>query len=184
MADERVTKTETTEVVKKKNSQKLWQTMFSFDPQEVKNTVVNKIVIPGVNNLISTTLKSIIDGIFKTNGSYSGYSSTPSSSYQSYYNSGTVQKLPSKILNPMDENIWIRDESAARDIVTEIKMTIAHNGFATVGQLYDRAHLTVPYTAEYWGWTTFNAGVVPGKNAKGEDGWVIVTPPAMEIHRS
>ena len=182
---ERITKTDSTEVVKKKSTQKLWQSVFSFDPNEVKNTLFNKILIPGINNLISSALKSVIDGIFHTgSGGYSTYNNTPSASYQSYYaDRGTVPKTYTRTPNPLEENIWVDDKRKADDIVTQVKMEIVHNGFATVGLLYDRAGLTVPYTMEFWGWTSFPANVVPSKNAKGEDGWIIVTPAAMEIQK-
>lgn len=183
---ERITKNESAEVMKKSGSTKFWQSIFTFDGPAIKDMLINKILIPGTKNLMSNLFKTAIDSIFGT-GTSAGYSSgsTNTASYQAYYNDrGTVPKTQRKISNPLEEDIWVREEAKARDLVTDIKMTIVHNGFATVGQLYDRAGLTVPYTAEYWGWMNFDAKVLPGRNAAGEDGWVIVTPPAMEIRRN
>lgn len=158
-------------------------------PTAARNVLIT-VVGPKTKEFINIVLKALVDSMFG-NGSASTKAATDNRTsvvpYQSFWNSGnkSVPKVTAfDAIRPMQEDIWFPTEQEARECYLYIIDVIENDGFATVGKLYDKAQLTVPHTAENWGWTDFRrARILPGANDKGEDGWILSTPRPIGLER-
>lgn len=156
-------------------------------PTAAKDVLI-KVVGPRTQDLIVTILKALVDSMFgrggTTNTNTSRVTSTP---YQSFWgsNNRTVAKSSYDEPRPMQQDIWFETEAEATDCYFYMVNLVKSDGFATVNRLYDKAGLTVPHTADNWGWTDFTrARIVPGTNDAGASGWVLSTPRPIAIDRS
>lgn len=168
---------------------KLWSSILVNDLPTAAKNVLLTVVGPKTKEMINTILKALVDSMFGNGTSGAKPAADNRTSvvpYQSYWaGNRSVPKVSSyDVMRPMQEDIWFPTEQEARECCMYITDIIQKEGFATVNKLYDKAQLTVPHTAENWGWTDFGrARVIPGTNDKGEDGWILSTPRPIGLER-
>lgn len=166
--------------------QKIVGMIFVGDLSSAVRNSLTKVVGPKFNELIATSLKYIIDGIFKGTQAASPtqtqqdprIQSTLFSSYWSGVGGQAVPKLKTHdVQRPMSQDIWFPTADEANATRAYMIDICAREGKCTVNQLYDKVGLTVPATAVNWGWRDFfsKSSVIAGLNSKGLEGYILHT---------
>lgn len=154
----------TTNVVVKKESEAkhLGKRFFSEDAKTVGSHVVESVVIPSLQKLLSDAVKGAIDWLI-----YGSKGSVPKTgvgtiSYGSYYNrSGVVNPNPIPYANPMlstkpslyaVNDIIIADRGEAEEVLLRMKESINSYGMVSVGDFYDLVGQRGNFTDQKWGW--------------------------------
>lgn len=152
----------------------------------IRNSLTG-VVGPKFNDLMASTLKYIIDGIFKGNQAVNPVqqaqqdpriTSTLFSQYWSGVNGQAVNKVKTHdVTRPMSKDIWFPTEEKANETRAYMIAICAREGKCNINQLYDKVGLTVPATSADWGWRDFEfkSSVVRGKNNNGVDGYILHT---------
>lgn len=157
------TKPVTTNVIVKKDSEvkKFGKRFFSDDAKTVGSHVVESVIIPSLQKLLSDAVKGGIDWlIYGSKGSRSS-SGVGTISYGNYYNrSGYVNPTP-VYTNPMVSNkptlysineIVIADRGEAEEVLLRMKELINSYGMVSVGDFYDLVGQRGSFTDQKWGW--------------------------------
>ena len=164
---------------------KILSMIFVGDLSTAIKSSLTKVVGPKFNELIATSLKYVIDGIFKGNQAAvtptqqdSRIQSTLFSQYWSGTNGQAVNKIKTHdVARPMSQDIWFPTKDEAVSTYLYMVELCRTQGKATVNQLYDKVGLTVPHTAVGWGWKDFasKASIVSGVNKQGLEGYILHT---------
>lgn len=169
---------------------KLLNSIVVNDLPTAAKYVLMKVVGPKAKEFINIVLKSLVDAMFgpgTVNPNVSAQNKVTSTSYTSYWSSGNkaVAKVSSyDVERPMMKDIWFPTEEKAQECYLYMVNLVKQQGYATVNQLFDKAELSVPHTADNWGWLDFTrARVVPGTSDAGESGWVLSTPRPIGIDK-
>lgn len=177
LADKKIEKVVTGNVkTKKRFAGKLFGAQ---DVGDVKDYLIDEVAIPGVKNLI---LDFIIGGATKLLGGKSRYTRSSGASkisYSDYYEKRDDRRPVATSSGgrfDFDEIIFPTrpDAEAVRDRMDEV---IAKYGFVTVGDMYDMAGLSQPFTSQKYGWSS----IVDSRVEPVRDGYVIRLPKITTI---
>ena len=153
----------TTNVVVKKESEakRLGKKFFSEDAKTVGSHVVESVVIPSLQKLLSDAVKGAIDWLIYGSKGSKNSSGVVTISYGSYYNrSGYINPTP-VYTNPMLNNkptlyavndIIIADRGEAEEVLLRMKESINSYGMVSVGDFYDLVGQRANFTDQKWGW--------------------------------
>ncbi len=153
----------TTNVVVKKESEakRLGKKFFSEDAKTVGSHVVESVVIPSLQKLLSDAVKGAIDWLIYGSKGSKNPSGVGTISYGSYYNrSGYINPTP-VYTNPMLNNkptlyavndIIIADRGEAEEVLLRMKESINSYGMVSVGDFYDLVGQRANFTDQKWGW--------------------------------
>lgn len=153
----------TTNVVVKKESEakRLGKKFFSEDAKTVGSHVVESVVIPSLQKLLSDAVKGAIDWLIYGSKGSKNSSGVGTISYGSYYNrSGYINPTPI-YTNPMLNNkptlyavndIIIADRGEAEEVLLRMKESINSYGMVSVGDFYDLVGQRANFTDQKWGW--------------------------------
>lgn len=153
----------TTNVVVKKESEakRLGKKFFSEDAKTVGSHVVESVVIPSLQKLLSDAVKGAIDWLIYGSKGNKNSSGIGTISYGSYYNrSGYINPTP-VYTNPMLNNkptlyavndIIIADRGEAEEVLLRMKESINSYGMVSVGDFYDLVGQRANFTDQKWGW--------------------------------
>ena len=153
----------TTNVVIKKESEakRLGKKFFSEDAKTVGSHVVESVVIPSLQKLLSDAVKGAIDWLIYGSKGSKNSSGVGTISYGSYYNrSGYTNPTP-VYTNPMLNNkptlyavndIIIADRGEAEEVLLRMKESINSYGMVSVGDFYDLVGQRANFTDQKWGW--------------------------------
>ena len=153
----------TTNVVVKKESEakRLGKKFFSEDDKTVGSHVVESVVIPSLQKLLSDAVKGAIDWLIYGSKGNKNSSGVGTISYGSYYNrSGYINPTP-VYTNPMLNNkptlytvndIIIADRGEAEEVLLRMKESINSYGMVSVGDFYDLVGQRANFTDQKWGW--------------------------------
>ena len=153
----------TTNVVVKKESEakRLGKKFFSEDANTVGSHVVESVVIPSLQKLLSDAVKGAIDWLIYGSKGSKNSSGVGTISYGSYYNrSGYINPTPI-YTNPMLNNkptlyavndIIIADRGEAEEVLLRMKESINSYGMVSVGDFYDLVGQRANFTDQKWGW--------------------------------
>ena len=162
---------------KKKNGiRKLADGIISEDKEKVKSYILEDVIIPAIKDTIYNVIAGGA-GILLDRGTNrgGGQRSTSKVSYRQYYEPREERRSASVRFDYDDIVFNTRVEAeAALDQMTEV---IKRYGFVTVGDLYDMADLTQPYTSNKYGWMNINSAEV----VRVRDGYVLKLPKASPI---
>ena len=133
------------------------------DKQDMKDYIVDDVVIPSIKNLILDTIIGAATRLF--GGSRRSTSVGNKVSYRSCYDDNRIvgggsSRAADRPRFDYDEIIYDTrlDAERVRDQMDEV---IAKYGFVTVADMYDMANLPQPYTSGKYGWTNIrNAEVL------------------------
>lgn len=173
------TKTKTNEV------RKFADIFISEDVSNVKSYIFMDVIVPAVKKAIYDVVTNGID-MFLYGGSGKGKSSSNSSkvSYRNYYerkDSGGYRSSDSNISrNALDyEDIVFATRGEAEAAKQQMNDLIERYGMVTVGDLYEMADLTPPYTAQSYCWTDIHNA----ETQRVRDGYILKLPKARPIER-
>ena len=153
----------TTNVVVKKESEakRLGKKFFSEDAKTVGSHVVESVVIPSLQKLLSDAVKGAIDWLIYGSKGNKNSSGIGTISYGSYYNrSGYINPTP-VYTNPMLNNkptlyavndIIIADRGEAEEVLLRMKESINSYGMVSVGDFYDLVGQRANFSDQKWGW--------------------------------
>ena len=153
----------TTNVVVKKESEakRLGKKFFAEDAKTVGSHVVESVVIPSLQKLLSDAVKGAIDWLIYGSKGSKNSSGVGTISYGSYYNrSGYINQTP-VYTNPMLNNkptlyavndIIIADRGEAEEVLLRMKESINSYGMVSVGDFYDLVGQRANFTDQKWGW--------------------------------
>lgn len=160
----------TAKVRKKSLGKKFKETFICQDAKEVKDDVVDRVVIPTIKDLVYDIFTGVIEGLLfggeggrrkrrrgsngeKSNISYTNYYKTSSS------RSRDRDDRPSRRQIDLDEIIFdahggtLDDRDDAQDVVDGLKQRIHQFGSALVQDVYDFIQITPPdYMVVEYGW--------------------------------
>lgn len=172
-------KTKTNEV------RKLADIFISEDVANVKSYIFMDVIVPAVKKAIYDVVTNGID-MFLYGGSGKGKSNSNSSkvSYRNYYErkdgGGYRQSENNTSRNALDyEDIVFGTRGDAEAAKQQMIDLIERYGMVTVGDLYEMADLTPPYTAQSYCWTDIHNA----ETQRVRDGYVLKLPKARPIER-
>lgn len=169
----------TGKATKKKKSEvgKLANSVITEDIANVKNYIVQDVLIPSFKKAISDIVTNGIDmllygetGVTKRSG---GTSSRVS--YRNYYDKGgdgKAKKVSSGSSYDFDE-ILVDSYAQADKILSEMDAQIGEFGSVTVADMYNYAGLEASWTDNKYGWTNINSA----KADRTRDGKYIIKMP-------
>lgn len=174
------TKTKTNEV------RKLADIFISEDVTNVKNYIFMDVIVPAVKKAIYDVVTNGID-MFLYGGSGKGKSSSNSSkvSYRNYYerkdNGSSYRSSDNNTSrNALDyEDIVFATRGEAEAAKQQMIDVIERYGMVTVGDLYEMADLTPPYTSQSYCWTDLHTA----ETQRVRDGYILKLPKARPIDR-
>lgn len=173
------TKTKTNEI------RKLTDIFISEDVANVKNYIFMDVIVPAVKKAIYDVVTNGID-MFLYGGTGKGKSSSNSSkvSYRNYYerkdSSGYRSSDNNTTRNALDyEDIVFGTRGEAEAAKQQMIDIIERYGMVTVGDLYEMADLTPPYTSQSYCWTDLHTA----ETQRVRDGYVLKLPKARPIDR-
>lgn len=167
-------------IKKKSPTRKFTDVFISEDASNVKEYVLNDIVIPTIKKLFSDVIKDSVDMIFgintrKSNGirgdyvSYNRYSDRKNDRFSSNHSTSR------NVYSPYD--ITLDNRGEAEYVLSRLDEAIEMYGVVTVADLYDLVGVTGNYTDNKYGWTNLrNAEPV-----RVRDGYMLKMPKALPI---
>ena len=180
----------TTNVVVKKESEakRIGKKFFSEDAKTVGSHVVESVVIPSLQKLLSDAVKGAIDWLIYGSKGNKNSSGVGTISYGSYYNrSGYINPTP-VYTNPMLNNkptlyavndIIIADRGEAEEVLLRMKESINSYGMVSVGDFYDLVGQRANFTDQKWGWFDLRTADI----IRGEGGFCIRFPKVQPIEK-
>lgn len=168
--------------VKKKNElRKLSDIFIAEDASNVKSYVFMDVIVPAIKNALYDV---VVDGIGmilgkSPRGSKQGGGLTERTSYGSFYNRGRDYEAPRARTDFNIEGITFTTRGDAELVLDELFRELDKYGVVRVGDFYDLAGLSAPYTANDYGWTRLSSADV----IRGRDGYYIKMPRPMPIER-
>lgn len=167
-------------IKKKSPTRKFTDVFISEDASNVKDYVLNEIIIPTMKKLFSDVIKDSVDMIFGIN---TRKSSNIRGDYVSY-NRYSDQKNdrfsdnrfgPKKIYSPYD--ITLSNRGDAEYVLSQLDGAIETYGLVTVADLYELVGEKGTYMDNKYGWTNLrNAEAV-----RVRDGYMLKMPKALPI---
>lgn len=162
-------------VKKKTGANKLADVFISDDVHNVKDYLIQDILLPTIKKAILGALDMVLPG---GNGNYSRSSSTPKVSYRKYYEEDRRPSERSDVRKRFDyDPITFEHRGDAEIVLDQMYDTIKEYGFVTVAAMYDMAGLSHPFTSNKYGWTSLRTAEIV---REGGD-YVIKLPKAMPI---
>ena len=173
-----------TKTKKKSELSKFADVFISEDVNNVKSYVLMDVLVPAVKKAISDIVTNGIDMIlYGESGRRSKNTSASYVSYRSYSDSRREEPRYSERAKagnrPVFEDIVFETRGDAEAVRTAMEDSIAQYGVVTVGDMYDFADITPPFTSNRYGWTSLRTAEV----VRAGGGYVIKLPKAMAIER-
>lgn len=163
---------------KKNELTKIADVFISEDVSNVKSYILNDIVVPTVKKAIIGAIDMVLNG---GSGSYTGRGTTSKVSYRKFYDDQrddhrTVEARSRSRFDFDDIKFETRGEAEA--VLEEMYNVIDRYGFVTVGDMYDMADLSQPFTSNKYGWTNIRSAEV--MRLRG-GGYILKLPKALPI---
>lgn len=155
----------------------------SEDITNVKSYVLMEVLVPTIKKTISEIVTNSVDMILygETRGSHKR-SSSGNISYRKYYDDKRSdyrdrRESPKANVRFDCEDIEFDSRGDAEMVKRRMLETSEEYGMVTVADMYDFAGLTVPFTAQNYGWM----GLRNIDVHRGRDGYYLKLPKAMPI---
>jgi len=177
-------KTVTTNVVVKK-PKKILGKFFAEDGKTVCGHVVDSIIIPSAQKLLSDVVKGAIDWLIYGSKGVKPISGPGQVSYTKYYSGGAGAPMPT-YGNPMlarSNNIYevnevmFNDINEAEEVLLRMNEQIAKYQMVSVGDFYDFIGQPCKHTDFKYGWRDLRTAEV----VRNYTGWSIRFPPAKPL---
>lgn len=153
----------TTNVVVKKESEvkKMGKRFFSEDAKTVGSHVVDTVLIPSLQKLLSDVVKGGIDWLIYGSKGSRPQTGVGTISYGSYYSRNGIVNPTPVYTNPMlaqkptlyaVNDVLIVDRGEAEEVLLRMKESINLYGMVSVGDFYDLVGQRASFTDQKWGW--------------------------------
>ena len=163
---------------KKKNGfRKFFSNIIAEEGSNLKNYIVEDVVIPSVKKAISDTIDMVLYGDSRRGNRVNA----SKISYRSYYDRPYDDPRPrdtglARSGYSFDEVI-LDSRGDAEQVISQMGDLIETYGMASVADMYDLVGISCDYTANKYGWTNIrNAEVV-----RTRDGYMLKMPKALPI---
>lgn len=167
-------------VRKKKGINKFSDIFSASDIDEVRDYVVNDIILPTAKKTLFDIISNGADMMIFGGTSHSSRSNSRDKvSYNSYWRGRDRSEPRTRNRGGYDDEGVITYETRreAEDVLDELEDRIREYGVATVLDMYDASDSSAPHTADRYGWTSLrNAKVV-----RTRDGYILDMPKAMPV---
>lgn len=156
-------------VKKKSGLQKVVGAFVSRDANNIKDYIVETVVIPGITNSISGIGDIIIDSLIEGIGalfSDSGFSvgerklHGTKTSYSGYYNRRKRDRDydDDDVRDRHDyDDIRVKTRGEAERVIAELRLLIREDGYASVAHLYELVGQIPVYTDHRYGWKSLDS---------------------------
>jgi len=144
-------------VVVKKESEfmKMKRQFFTEDARSVKGHLIQNVIIPGIQRLISDAVKSGIDWFI-----YGVRGSSPSGarnvSYSNYYDRTKPPSIPNSNYNKPNaysiNDVTFTDRGEAEGVLMQMRDVIVKYGMASIADFYDMIYQKHTFTDNKYGW--------------------------------
>lgn len=169
--------------IKTNEARKLADIFISEDIANVKNYIFMDVIVPAVKKAIYDVVTNGID-MFLYGGTGKGKTSSTTSkvSYRNYYErkdgGGYRGSESNSSRNALDyEDIVFDNRGEAEAAKQQMQDLIGRYGIVTVGDLYEMANQTAPYTAQKYGWMDVSGA----ETVRVRDGYKLRLPRAVPI---
>lgn len=165
----------TAKIKKKSEMGKIAKVFISEDAKNVKDYFLMDVVVPMIKKGLMGALDMILNG---GNGNYSGNRSTASKvSYRKFYDDRRDDRhsYSDRSRNRARfeyDDILYETRAEAEAVLDRMCEAIEEYEQVSVGDMYDMADLTAPFTSNKYGWTSLRTAHV----AKVHDGYIIKLP--------
>lgn len=169
----------TAEAKKKSGVSKIASVFISEDVSNVKDYIVQDIVVPTIKKGILGAIDMILNG---GNGAYSERrSQAPKISYRTFYDDPydrrRREERPRTPTRFDSETITYTTRGDAEAVLDQMFDAVKRYGLVTVGDMYDLSRLEPPHTSNKYGWYSLRGA----KTIRVPGGFVIDLPPAEPI---
>ena len=170
----------TAKVKKKSEVRKFADIFIAEDVSNVKDYIVQEVIVPLVQKTICDIFSDIPNMIFYGRNGMKKRSG--SSNYVSYrdYSSRSRNDEPIRNSGALDfGEVIVESRAEAEEILTRLDELIETYGVVSVADLYDLAGLSLSgrYTYNNYGWTNISRSEV----IRVRDGWLVKMPKALPI---
>lgn len=163
----------TSNVVVKKQSEisKVGKKLFAEDAKSVGNHVLDNVVIPSIQKIISDCVKNAIDWlIYGVKGTSSNNSGIRNVSYASYYDRNRNQSSsPQTVVNRPSvyaiNDVIFNERGDAEEVLLRLKELVDRYGMASVGEFYEHINQKSDYTSQKYGWRDLSTATVIRRGA-------------------
>ena len=166
---------------KKRNDiRKITDVFISEDINNVKSYVLMEVLVPAIKKAVSDIVTNGIDMILYGETGHSSKKKAGSGyvSYRDYSERRSVGARDVRSRDSFDyDDLIFESRGDAELVLRQMYEILDMYGVVTVGDLFDMAHVTAPYTAEKYGWMSLSHADVK----RTVDGYVIKLPRAMPI---
>lgn len=182
-AEKRVEKVVRGKVKTKKNEvRKLTNVFVAEDAHNVKDYVVNDLVIPTIKNLFVDLVQNSVEMLIlgSKRGSSGRRSSVDTVSYRDYgsYSRNDRHYAAPRTRSQFDyDDIVFETSGDAHAVLDQMQFILDKYKIVRVADLYDMCELTAPYTAHDYGWTSLSRARVVSVRG----GYIIEMPRASVI---
>jgi hypothetical protein len=151
----------TQQVTVKKESElkKFKQQFFSEDVKSVRGHIFMNVIIPGIQRLLSDTVKNGIDWFIygvKGTSSQSGMRNVSYSNYYDKMRSGGTPTIPNSAYNKPNiysiNDVSFRDRGEAEEVLLRMREVIDKYGMASIADFYDMISQKHTFTDNKYGW--------------------------------
>lgn len=170
----------TVKTKKKSGVNKLANIFIAEDVSNVKDYIINDVLIPTVRDTLWSVLTNSLDMfIYGGRGKSNRTSSSSKVSYRQFYDNKPGRSGSVNVANGFDyDDIILDNRAEAEEVIRQMRDIIDTYQMATVSDLYDLVGLTGPHTANKYGWTNLrNAEAV-----RVRDGYILKFPKALPIN--
>ena len=165
-------------VTKKKGTmEKIFNMIVPDTGKDLKDMIMEDIVVPTVKKVISDIVDSILFGKSGRNRSSDNKSRV---SYSNYYNCSNRDRetKPTRSYSNNYDDIILESRGEAELVIDRMREYIDSYGIVTVAELYEFIGVTKDYTTRNYGWTNLDTARVN----RVREGYLLVLPQAMPIN--
>lgn len=165
--EEKVISPVTSNVTIKKQSEinKFGKKIFSEDAKSVGSHVVDSVIVPNIQKLITDIVKNAIDWfVYGVRGVSQSNSGVRNVSYSSYYDrnrpvSQTSQSISAPSVLAINDVIF-NDRGEAEEVLLRLREIIARYGVVSVSDFYELINRSCDFTANKYGWRDLSTACV------------------------
>ena len=168
---------------KKNEVRKLTDIFIAEDVSNVKNYIVMDVLVPALKKAVFDIITDGVDMILYGEAGRHRRSKKSSGEYVSYSTNYTSSRDRSRYAEPRRresfdyEDLIFETRAEAETVREGLDDLIDRYGVANVGDLYDLAGMTAPYTANKYGWTSIRSC----EAVRVRDGYILKLPKAKLI---
>lgn len=159
--------------------QKFFDNFIRKDFAVMRDDFIEQFLIPQLQGMIIDGVNMWLQSLFDKPVSVSkiGNKKTDYHGISSKKSSGTtVSTSNGKNIYEVPE-LFVHDRSEALEVIAEAKKYLADYNAVPVDRFLDSLRITSDFVDTKWGFTSLdNVQIKPGRNDKGESGWIIILP--------